>query len=77
VDALIFTAGVGENSDTVRAMVTRGLEGLGFELDPGANDGLRGREADIATPGSRVRILVIPTDEELLIARDAYGIAGG
>jgi acetate kinase len=77
VDALVFTAGVGENSDVVRTMATRGLAPLGFELDPGANDGLRGREADIATQGSRARILVIPTDEELLIARDAYSIAIG
>jgi acetate kinase len=75
VDALVFTAGVGENSDLVRALVGEGLEPLGYAMDLDANRGLRGREADIATADSRARILVIPTDEELLIARDAYGVA--
>ncbi len=76
VDALIFTAGVGENSDTVRAMVLEGMGPMGYALDARANDGLRGREADITAPAGSVRVLVIPTDEELLIARDTYGIAG-
>jgi acetate kinase len=75
VDALVFTAGVGENSDTVRAAVLEGLGPLGYALDPERNRGLRGREADITGPGSRARVLVIPTDEELLIARDAYTLS--
>jgi acetate kinase len=76
VDALVFTAGVGENSDTVRALVLEGLGSLGYHLDADANRGLRGREADVATADSKARVLVIPTDEELLIARDAYALAG-
>jgi len=74
VDALVFTAGVGENSDVVRGKVTEGLGFLGFALDPEKNRGLRGREADIATPESRARILVVPTAEERLIARDTYAL---
>ena len=74
VDAVVLTAGVGENSDVIRGRVLTGLAPLGYDLDPAKNDGLRGREADIATPGSRARILVIPTDEELLIARDTYAL---
>ena len=76
VDALVFTAGVGENSDTVRAGVLEGMGPMGYALDPAKNDGLRGREADISAEGSRARILVVPTDEELAIARDAYQLAG-
>jgi acetate kinase len=77
VDALIFTAGVGENSDTVRRMVLEGLELLGYAMDAERNRGLRGREADISAARSRARVLVIPTDEELLIARDTYELAAG
>ena len=74
VDALVFTAGVGENSATVRAAVLEGLAPMGYALEPEANRGLRGREADISAQGSRVRVLVIPTDEELLIARDTAAL---
>ncbi len=76
VDALVFTAGVGENSDVVRAAVLEGLAPMGYALDLDANRGLRGREADISAVDSRARVLVIPTDEELLIARDTYALAG-
>jgi len=75
VDALVFTAGVGENSARVRAGALSGLEPLGFALDPVLNLEVHGREADITGPGSRACILVIPTDEELMIARDTYEIA--
>jgi acetate kinase len=77
VDALVFTAGVGENSDVVRGKVLDGLAPLGFALDPAKNHGLRGREADIATPDSRARVLVVPTAEERLIARDTYALTNG
>jgi len=77
VDAIVFTAGVGENSDVVRAAVLEGLAPMGYALDAEANRGLRGREADITAPGSRTRVLVIPTDEELAIARDAMAVALG
>ncbi|MFH1463263.1 MAG: acetate kinase [Pseudomonadota bacterium] len=77
VDALVFTAGVGENSSLVRARALEGLAPLGYALDAAKNAGLRGREADITGAGSRARILVIPTDEELMIARDTYALARG
>ena len=68
MDALIFTAGVGENSAIVRSMVCKGLEILGIELDEELNSSCRG-EAVISTAASRVKVLVIPTNEELMIAR--------
>mgnify|MGYP001091799253 CR=1 FL=1 len=69
VDAIVFTAGVGENTDTVRAASVEGLEFLGVKLDPEANK-VRGKEAVISAPDSKVKVLVIPTNEELVIARD-------
>lgn len=69
VDAIVFTAGVGENTDTVRAASVEGLEFLGVKLDSEANK-VRGKEAVISTPDSKVKVLVIPTNEELVIARD-------
>jgi acetate kinase len=73
--AVIFTGGIGENSLPVREKILEGLGALGIELDAAANLAARGREADIALPASRVRILVVPTNEELMIARDTYEIA--
>jgi acetate kinase len=69
LDAVVFTAGVGENSSTVRAMTCEGLEFLGIEIDGGKNN-VRGKEAVISTDASKVKVLVVPTDEELVIARD-------
>ena len=69
VDAVAFTAGVGENSAAVRQRALVGLEALGVELDPARNDERSGDERDIAIPTSAVRVLVIPTNEELEIAR--------
>ncbi len=74
LDALVFTAGVGENSPEIRALSCRGLEELGIVVDEGRND-LAGKEAvDVASPSSRVRILVIPTNEELKIAQETKRI---
>lgn len=70
LDAIIFTAGVGENSDTVRAKVLEGLEFMGVYWDPRLNNGLHGEEAFINYPHSPVKVIVIPTDEEVMIARD-------
>ncbi|MBC9873720.1 acetate kinase [Macrococcoides bohemicum] len=70
VDGILFTAGVGENSDTIRAAVCEKLEFLGVKVDPEKNNGLRGKEAIISTDDSRVTVMVIPTDEEVMIARD-------
>ncbi len=67
MDALIFTAGVGENSDTIRSSICVGLEFLGIKIDEKRNRGCR-KEALISAEDSRVKILVIPTDEEMMIA---------
>lgn len=76
VDAIVFTAGVGENADEVRELSLRGLESLGIEVDGEANRARSKEPRDIATAGSRVRVLVIPTNEELEIARDAVRVTG-
>lgn len=70
VDAIVFTAGVGENGDMERAAIARGLEYLGVEFDEEANKGLRGKEAVISKPSSKVKVMVVPTNEELMIARE-------
>ena len=67
-DAIIFTAGIGENSVTIRRLVIEGISWFGCELDPEKN--VFGNYGDISMPDSKVRVLVIPTDEELVIARD-------
>ena len=67
-DALIFTAGVGENSAQLRKLVCERLAHLGFELDESANNNTCGDIATISTPNSKHKILVVPTDEELEIA---------
>lgn len=74
VDAIIFTAGIGENSDVVRAKVLRGLEFMGVYWDPALNK-VRGKEAFISYPHSPVKVLVIPTNEEVMIARDVMRLA--
>ena len=70
VDAIAFTAGVGENDAPMRAEIMEYMGFLGIELDQEANRAARGKEAVISTPGSRVKVMVIPTNEELMIARD-------
>lgn len=67
-DALVFTAGIGENSANVRQAIVNGLTWFGMEVDPEKN--VFGVEGDISTDSSKVKVLVIPTDEELVIARD-------
>ncbi|AMY04556.1 acetate kinase [Staphylococcus condimenti] len=71
VDVVIFTAGVGENSDEVRARVLEGLEFMGVYWDPKKNAQLHGTEGFINYPHSPVKVIVIPTNEEVMIARDA------
>lgn len=73
VDAIIFTAGIGENSDVVRARVATGLEFMGVYFDPSLNN-VRGEETFISYPHSPVKLLIIPTDEEVMIARDTYSL---
>jgi acetate kinase len=77
VDGLAFAGGIGENAPAVRERALAGLEALGFALDRGANEKARGREAEVSAPGSRTRVFVVPTNEELLIARDTYAIVSG
>ncbi|MBR2491326.1 MAG: acetate kinase [Ruminiclostridium sp.] len=69
VDAVVFTAGVGENSATMRAKIMEGLEFLGFKMDPEKNN-VRGKERIISTDDSTNAILLVPTNEELMIALD-------
>jgi acetate kinase len=73
VDAVVFTAGIGENSKTIRAACLENLEFMGIKLDSKAND-VRGKETYICTKDSKVAILLIPTDEELMIALDTKEI---
>ena len=74
VDAVVFTAGVGENQTGLRADICRGLEFLGIEMDEAANAAARGRETVISSPSSRVKVVVVPTDEEIVIARDTQAL---
>lgn len=70
-DAIVFTGGIGENSPTIRARICSGLEWFGIELDESLNrQAAGGQEMEITKSGARVRVFVIPTNEELLIARD-------
>ncbi len=73
VDAIIFTAGLGENSPETREAVCKGLEFLGAVLDKSKNK-IRGKEAEISTEDSKTKIFVIPTNEELVIARDTKAL---
>ncbi|MEW8972124.1 acetate kinase [Mesobacillus jeotgali] len=74
VDAIIFTAGIGENSSAIRARVLQGLEFMGIYWDPALNK-VRGEEAFISYPHSPVKVMVIPTDEEVMIARDVVRLS--
>lgn len=73
VDVILFTGGVGENQETARAGACKTLEFLGVKLDPERNK-VRGKEAIISTDDSKVKVVVIPTDEELMIASDTMDI---
>lgn len=73
VDAIIFTAGLGENSPFMRDKICNGLEYLGTRIDPELNK-LRGKQLEISVKRARVKIFVIPTNEELVIARDTLNI---
>jgi acetate kinase len=75
LDAVIFTAGIGENNDIVRRKVLEGLDYLGIAVDWDKNM-IKGEEKDISTPNARVRTLVIPTNEELAIARETVKLLG-
>ena len=74
VDDIVFTAGIGENDDYVREQVCSYLGYLGVDFDKEANTGLRGKQAEITKAGSKVRVFVIPTNEELAIARETLAL---
>ena len=77
VDAIAFTAGIGENTNFVREKIVNYLGYLGITLDKETNDKTRGVEAYISTPDSKVKVCVIPTDEELAICRDTVALVKG
>lgn len=69
VDAIVFTAGLGENSASSRLEITKNLEAFGISVDPEKNN-IRGKDAVVSADDSKVKVLVVPTNEELMIARD-------
>jgi acetate kinase len=77
VDCIVFTAGIGENSAIVREMCCRGLDFFGAELDKAKNAEAVRKEGIISKDGAKVKILAIPTNEELVIAEDTYEIVSG
>ncbi|MDO5717514.1 MAG: acetate kinase [Tissierellia bacterium] len=72
-DAIAFTGGIGENSKTIRDMVCKDLEHIGIKIDPERND-IRGKEQLISTDDSKIKVYVVPTNEELMIARDTMNL---
>jgi acetate kinase len=74
-DAIIFTAGLGENSDLVREAICKDMDFLGIKIDTEKNK-VRGKLTDISAEGSKVKVLIVPTNEELMIARDTKKLIG-
>lgn len=74
VDGLVFTGGIGENAPLVREKACQGLAELGYEIDLARNREAVGKASEISTDASRIRMFVIPTNEELLIARDTFRV---
>lgn len=75
-DILVWTGGVGENQWTTRQIVCENMEYMGMKIDSSKNEGMRGEEMVISTPDSKVTIIVVPTDEEYMIASDTMAILG-
>jgi acetate kinase len=76
-DAIVFTGGIGENAPEIRARICEGLGWAGLKLDPERNAQMVGREGKISTDDSALKVYAIPTDEELLIARDTVRCIAG
>ena len=74
VDAIVFTAGLGENGIGMREMICADMDFMGIKLDPEKND-VRGKDRIISSDDSRVKVLLIPTNEELMIARDTLRLS--
>jgi acetate kinase len=72
IDALVFTAGIGENNPELREAVCRGLEGFGIHLHPARNSACRATEGNIASDDSAAAVLIIPANEELVLAREVF-----
>jgi len=77
LDGLAFAGGIGENAAVIRARSLAGLEGLGLSLDAERNAAACGTVAEISRAGAATRVFVVPTNEELLIARDTCAIVSG
>ena len=73
IDALVFTAGIGENDTDVRAEVVEGMDNLGIKIDLEKNK-VRGKQADITAEGGKIKVLVVPTNEELMIAKETLAL---
>jgi len=76
VDIIVFTGGIGENDSVTRANVMEGMEFLGVDFDFDKNKGVRGKEIILSKPKSKVKVMVVPTNEEMMIARDTFEIVG-
>jgi len=74
LDLVLFTGGIGENADDVREKICEGLEFLGVEFDKDANTGKRGIDNMISKPSSKVKVMMITTDEEYVIAKDTFNL---
>ena len=72
VDALVFTGGIGENAVLLRQLICTGLGQIGVQIDEAANQAATGKEMQIQTEQSRVKVIVIPTNEQAAIAKDTY-----
>ncbi|MEG0498855.1 MAG: acetate kinase, partial [Alistipes sp.] len=75
VDLIVFTGGVGENSDDMRRRISEGLEFMGVQFDENRNKGVRGKDTILSADSSKVKVAIIATDEELVIATDTYHLA--
>ena len=74
VDLVLFTGGIGENDAAMREAACQGLEFMGIEMDTAKNAGIHGQDALVSTPASKVKVVVVTTDEEKVIATDTLHI---
>ena len=74
IDVIVFSGGVGENGPETREAICEGLEFLGVQFNKEVNDGVKGKLLDISKPESKVKVLIVPTNEELVIAQDTLEI---
>ena len=76
-DVISFTAGIAGNNPILREKILEGMDFAGVKLDKAANDAARGREAVISAPDSKIEVRLVPTNEELIIARNAWAKLNG